>query len=426
MMNNLPKRHKICLIAYGCKPGAGSEEGLGWGWTTGLSKYADIILITRKNNVSAIVNEIHARNNYAIKVIGVDLPAWTRFWKRGSRGAMLYHYFWQWLASKAATKLHKKNDFSLFHHLNFAVSWQPCWVASLGKSVMGPVDGAGMISFNYWTILGIKNCIKEIFRALIIFFGEKFDPFVRNNQRHCDAIIYRTKFIAGRFNHNLKRKLLIIPDTGLDDESVDYLLQLSRNKESQTEIRTITRVVFMGRFVGRKGVQFVIRAFAAAKETIKELELILIGDGPEKDRMKDLCYDLGILSSVRFTGRLERQNAWKILADGDLFLYPSLRDAVATVIIEAMAAGLPIICLKKTGPAQIVDHQTGILIEPECIKETVESLSNAIISLVKNPLLRKKMGQMAQIKVKKEHTWNARAKAMLKVYSGIGISIDEH
>ncbi|MBT7260794.1 MAG: glycosyltransferase family 4 protein, partial [Desulfobacula sp.] len=104
----------------------------------------------------------------------------------------------------------------------------------------------------------------------------------------------------------------------------------------------------------------------------------------------------------------------------------SLRDAVATVIIEAMGAGLPIICLDKTGPAQVLNHQTGVVIQPGNIQKTVDSLASAIILLVLDPSLRQQMGKTAQKTAAKEHTWDARAKAMLKVYSDAGVDVDDN
>ena len=416
------KRKHVCLIAYSCAPGLGSEEGVGWGWATGLAKYVNICLITRKNNVKLIEKEILSEKISHISVVGVDLPAWLRFWKRGARGVMLYHYFWHLLASRTAAKLRKTIPFDLFHHLNFAVSWQPCWIALKGKSVYGPLDGVGIISPKFWPILGLKNSLKEVIRASIIWFGEKIDPFVQVTHNRCNTIIYRTKFIANRFSATKKNNTIIIPDVGLDDQSIKSLIQLSEEKKPKKKIQ----LIFMGRFVGRKGMPLAIMGFAKAKKYLESIELVCIGDGPEKQKLQKLCSHLGISSSVKFTGRLERRKAWAAMTKGDIFLYPSLRDAVATVIIEAMGAGLPIICLDKTGPAQVLNHQTGVVIQPGNIQKTVDSLASAIILLVSDPSLRQQMGKTAQKTAAKEHTWDVRAKAMLKVYSDAGVDVDDN
>ena len=153
---------------------------------------------------------------------------------------------------------------------------------------------------------------------------------------------------------------------------------------------------------------------------------MIIGSGSEEQELRALAEGLGIGSLVSFTGRMERDKAWEMLASGDIFLYPSLRDAVTTVVLEAMAAGLPVICLDGSGPAQAVSPETGIIVERQNIKQVVSDLAEAMKQLITDADLRQGMGRRAQKKVAVQYTWKAQAREMLKVYAEIGVPFALH
>lgn len=406
-------RLRVALIAYCCTPGLGSEEGVGWGWTIGLSKIVDITLITRSNNVPAIKRGLEDRNITNVKVFGCDLPYWMRFWKRGGRGAMAYHYLWQLLAARCSAEHFKHSSIDLVHHLNFSVSWQPCWAGFTRKCVVGPIDGLGMIEPVLWSVLNIRNILGEIVRGSIIWCGEHLDPFNRISFYRCGVMVCRTRFIADRLNDTLGIKAdYVIPDTGLDIEDIAKLTRLSNRSRIEGKIK----IIFLGRLIARKGVGLAIKSFAKIAKRYNNVELIIIGDGPERTSLKRMSKILEIEDKVTFTGKLLRDKAWDLLSGGDIFLYPSLRDAVATVVLEAMACGLPVICLNGTGPAQVVEKDIGIVVEKTYETEIIDGLASAINRLIEDEELRRRMGKAAQDSIAKKHTWEARSHAMMKVY----------
>ncbi|MBU0943575.1 MAG: glycosyltransferase family 4 protein [Proteobacteria bacterium] len=265
--------------------------------------------------------------------------------------------------------------------------------------------------------------MKEILRGNIIWCGEHLDPFVGSSLKKCLTIICRTHFVAERL---LDRTGLstdaVIPDTGLDQEDIDRLYRLSCRPGKGKRVQ----LIFLGRLIARKGVGLAIKSFARVASQFHNAELIVIGDGPERRALEELSDKLGLNSRVRFTGRIDRNQAWELLAEGDVFLYPSLRDAVATVVLEAMAAGLPVVCLEGTGPAQVVTPDIGLVARGNDEKEITDDLAVAISRLLEDKDLRQKMGRCAQETVAAQHSWEARAQAMMKVYASMERRLKEH
>ena len=84
----------ILASAYAINPYKGSEDGMGWNFVYQIARYNKVIAITRENNRTAIEFYMaeHPDEIYAnIQFVYFDLPYWMRFWKKGSRGAMVYY-----------------------------------------------------------------------------------------------------------------------------------------------------------------------------------------------------------------------------------------------------------------------------------------------------------------------------------------------
>src|SRR3954453_4111451 len=90
-------RRKVLLSAYACKPGKGSEPGVGWTMAVGLASQHHVWVLTRLKNRTAIQAEFAKRPLPNLHFIYHELPAWAalvRVWKRGRRGRIIYYYLW--------------------------------------------------------------------------------------------------------------------------------------------------------------------------------------------------------------------------------------------------------------------------------------------------------------------------------------------
>ena len=136
-----------------------------------------------------------------------------------------------------------------------------------------------------------------------------------------------------------------------------------------------------------KGIQFMIRALPDVLIPHPNTYYLIVGDGSHHDALIDEAGKAGVSGRVIFTGM--RKDVPQLLAAGDVFVLPSLTEALPTVLAEAMAARLPVIASRVGGiPEMIANGQNGLLVEPE----DPASLSHACIRLLEQPETRTTMG----------------------------------
>ena len=140
-----------------------------------------------------------------------------------------------------------------------------------------------------------------------------------------------------------------------------------------------------------KRVQDVLKVFAKIREKIPS-KLLLIGDGPERLEMEQLCRNLNLCESIRFIGKLKAVE--KILSVSDLFLLPSATESFGLVALEAMASKVPVISSNSGGLPEVnIDGKTGFLLD---VKD-VNAMAEKAIYLLKNQELLEEFKQNAYV-----------------------------
>jgi glycosyltransferase involved in cell wall biosynthesis len=125
------------------------------------------------------------------------------------------------------------------------------------------------------------------------------------------------------------------------------------------------RVLSVGRLDPMKGFSVLLEALADLRDEGVALNLTLVGDGPERARLEAAARRFGLTERVRFTGALGAADVTGLLAEADLFCLPSFAEGVPVVLMEAMAAGLPVVATSVMGiPELVTDGRTGLLVSP--------------------------------------------------------------
>lgn len=119
----------------------------------------------------------------------------------------------------------------------------------------------------------------------------------------------------------------------------------------------------VGRLTEQKGYFELLHAWERVCESRHDAQLLLVGHGPKRDALEALAADLGIADQVQFTG--PRDDVPDLLAAMDVFVFPSHGEGLPGALLEAMAAGLPIVATEVTGNVELLaDRETGILVPP--------------------------------------------------------------
>lgn len=125
----------------------------------------------------------------------------------------------------------------------------------------------------------------------------------------------------------------------VDSMVLPNVIKLPDQQTKSTQL-TGKRIVFLGRLVKRKGVSYLIQAFAGLLTRMPDIELIIAGDGPMRQKLEFQVSTLNIKDSVKFLGHVSEPQKYELLASADVACFPSLYgESFGVVLIEAMAAG---------------------------------------------------------------------------------------
>lgn len=168
----------------------------------------------------------------------------------------------------------------------------------------------------------------------------------------------------------------------------------------------------VGRLHGPKGLKYLIEAFAQAVKQNPRLELVIAGDGPEREALEKQAADLG--TQVHFLGY--QADPIPLYPGFDLYVLPSLAEGSPNALLEAMAAGKASIASRVGGvPEAAEDGQSGILVEPV----DPAALARAILDLAANPERRKELGLAARIRVEQEFDLEKKVRQHEALYLGL-------
>src|SRR5207237_6589119 len=117
-----------------------------------------------------------------------------------------------------------------------------------------------------------------------------------------------------------------------------------------------------------------IRACAMGVKQVPDLSLTMVGKGREERRLKRLIHKLGLEKSVTMQGGVPKEDISQFILRHDAFVFTSLRDTSGNVVLEAMAAGLPVIAFRHHGVAEMTTDETAVRVPLSTRRETVVHL----------------------------------------------------
>ena len=175
-------------------------------------------------------------------------------------------------------------------------------------------------------------------------------------------------------------------------------------------------ILFAGSLEPRKGGALLLRALSRLRERNDRFLCEIVGDGPDQSMLKDKAKNLGLHEQVVFTGRVTHDEMHRVFSEADVFVFPSLRDTSGAIVLEAMAMGIPTVCLDHQGAAIMVSEDCGLKIAPDEPGLITNAFADAIESLMADDKIRSEMGAAARERVTWEYDWSVRVKKTAQDY----------
>lgn len=156
----------------------------------------------------------------------------------------------------------------------------------------------------------------------------------------------------------------------------------------------------------------------AKPELAESLRVVLVGDGPMNNELRQLVETLSLKNSVWLPG--DRKDIPELLRLMDIFVLPSLAEGISNTVLEAMATGLPVVATNVGGNPELIEEgYNGLLVDVD----DPQQLAEAILTLVNDPVLREKMGINGSDRVRQVFDWHNTVSEYVSVYDhALGLS----
>jgi 1,2-diacylglycerol 3-alpha-glucosyltransferase len=234
----------------------------------------------------------------------------------------------------------------------------------------------------------------NLMEASIIDFVQRqvIQRYLNHFLEKCDMVLAPTKSIKDYLNpFHIGTPVSIIP-TGLPHVYFEKHIEATAIREKYLRGKQYLFCT-VSRLAKEKNLPFLLRGVAAVKEQLGDIfNLLILGDGPEKENLIALSRTLKIDGNIFFVGEVPNQKISSYHQACDLFLFSSKSETQGIVLLEAMAAYLPIFAVRATGVSDVVVNGKNGVLSSDSIDEWVENL----ISILQNPAVLIKMKSSAR------------------------------
>ena len=207
-----------------------------------------------------------------------------------------------------------------------------------------------------------------------------------------------------------RQRITVIPN-GIDVHAFDAV-PFSALSAAATRKEHVIGIV--ARLDLQKGYECLLNAVAALRQSFPALRLVIVGEGPDREKIEQMVSRQNLSSVVTMAGRQSDMPA--VYAGIDIFVLPSLNEGLPMTLLEAMAASKPIIATRVGAvPTVITDRETGLLIEPD----DAAGLTNALAQLLAEPELCRRLAQKARAHVEQHYTSSAMSRKYLAMYRDV-------
>ncbi|MBA3345708.1 MAG: glycosyltransferase family 4 protein, partial [Gemmatimonadales bacterium] len=192
--------------------------------------------------------------------------------------------------------------------------------------------------------------------------------------------------------------------------------------ENGADPRFGPRMIFACRqLFPRKGIRFLIEAFARLKPRFPDAKLVLAGDGFERPELVELAQNLGVAADVTFLGWVANSALPPYYRAAAVSVIPSLEEGFGIPAAEAMGCEVPVVASDAGGLPEVVEHGVTGLVVP---RGDVTALANAIGTLLDDPALRRRMGQAGRQRALRLFDWDRTAERFEQVYRDVGARVE--
>ena len=428
------QRRRILVSAYALSPVLGSEPGAGWNICSRLAAYHDVTVLARSWNEALWPQDVRHREDVErfMRVNGpfpgltirfVASPPLSRLLQPqplvSLRSPFFFHGYaaWQRAAYREAIRLHRERAFDAVHQLTIATFREPGYLWKLGVPfIWGPIGGGENIPLGFFADFGSHDKIYYALKNL----ANNVHRWTKWRSRTAACRAERVFVSSAGLHGTISRwggLPTMMPEVGTPNWSGQR-----RHYDGGRPLR----LCWIGLHIGRKALPLALRSLAElkARGLGEKVHLTILGAGTETHAWQTLCQQLQVQEMVTWTGQVPFQQVREELERQDTFVITSLQEGTPNVLMEALAAGLPVICHRVGGMSFAIDESCGFTIPLADRQSSVLQFADVISRLVTSPGLLNRLSEGA-LRRAKALSWDNLAREIASVYDAIPL-VDAH
>lgn len=412
---------RVLLLAESCNPQWPSLPIVGYKYARALAGVADVRIATHVRNrpnieaagdlgerVTFIDNEWIAARMYRLSTFlrgGTEVA-----WSTGQMMAYLPYLEFERLALKAFRADLKGGAFDLVHRITPMSPTLPSIAAGRlpVPFVIGPLNGnldwpRAFAAEQKREREGLRR-LRDLYKVM---------PFSRATFTRAAAILAAFQHTIDDLPQAVRDRVVPFPEIGFDPAVFH-----PGDRRPPFSGDGPFRFLFVGRLVPYKLPEAAVRAFAGS-EALKAHRLHVVGDGPEEARLRAIVAEHGAGNRIVFEGRKSQAEVADFMRRADAFVFPSIRELGAGVVIEAMACGAVCIVTDYGAPGDLAAAGRGVRIPLQPLEGLVAANRAAMEACLAAPGMHAGMAAAARSYAETLYSWEAKARYTLRLYEAV-------
>lgn len=403
---------RLLMISFCCDPDFTMEDRNGWHRAISAAQdFRVTVLVSPMTSVSRLRESVPCHLRGRIEFVSVPV---TNFELSCLYSEFLFYWgyrAWMKKGLDIAKELHQIAPFALSHMVSL------CGYRVTGDfwklqcpSIVGPLGGTSNFPFRYLAIAGFSGGVLEVIRNVINHYQLNYSTRIKRTLQS-SSVVFAANMAARRdLLHSCGVSNVPVElETGLDYEPAPY----KQPRDPQKPFK----ILWSGRLRAWKGLPLLLYAIAKLPKECP-VELRVLGDGKCKKKWKNLADRLRIAHCIEWIERPHYRDSLSFYQWADMFAFTSLRDTSGSGLLEALAAGTPIVGMNHQGAADIMTDSCAVKVRVTSIQESVTDFANAILQLSTDQSELNRLSEGAILRAS-HYVWAKRYPSTLKTYNSL-------